>query len=99
MIQKTLRGRAVIALAAASLGLFGTLAPAFALSADAQTIVDQVKASNPDLKPVCSDKGQLTTAVTAAATALASAGKISADEASATAAGKEAGRYLYFHCS
>ncbi|WP_156831054.1 hypothetical protein [Kaistia granuli] len=72
---------------------------ALALSADAQTIVDQVKATTPNLKPVCSDRGQLTKAVTAATIALAEAKKINGDHAVARAAGQEAGRYLYLHCS
>jgi hypothetical protein len=84
-------------------GLFGLVAfggaPALALSSDAQTIVDQVKASTPNLKPVCSDRGALTKAVTAATMSLAEAKKINPDKAAATAAGEEAGRYLYFHCS
>jgi hypothetical protein len=70
--------------------------PAAALSSDAQLIVDGVKAANPTLKPVCSDRGKLTTAVTAVTTNLAKAGKIAGDP---RAAGQEAGRYLYFHCS
>lgn len=73
--------------------------PARALSPDAQAIVDQVKATTPDLKPVCSDRGALTKAVTAATIALAEAKKINSDRATARAAGQEAGRYLYLHCS
>jgi len=73
--------------------------PALALSSDAQAIVEQVRATTPNLKPVCSDRGALTKAVTAATIALAEAKKINSDKASATAAGQEAGRYLYFHCS
>jgi hypothetical protein len=72
--------------------------PALALSSDAQAIVDQVKATTPNLKPVCSDRGALTKAVTAATISLAEAKKINPDKATATAAGQEAGRYLYFHC-
>ncbi|BCP54191.1 hypothetical protein K32_28080 [Kaistia sp. 32K] len=72
---------------------------ALALSNDAQAIVDRVKATTPNLKPVCSDRGQLTKVVTAATIALAEAKKINGDHAVARAAGQEAGRYLYFHCS
>jgi hypothetical protein len=84
-------------------GLLAVLAlgsgPALALSSDAQAIVDQVKATTPNLKPVCSDRGALTKAVTAATISLAEGKKINPDKAAATAAGQEAGRYLYFHCS
>lgn len=73
-------------------------APALALSADAQTIVDRLKATIPDLKPVCSDRGKLTAAVTSATIALAEAKKINGDHAVARKAGQEAGYYLYFHC-
>jgi hypothetical protein len=97
MIYRTLRNRAAIALAASAIGLFAAAAPAFALSADAQTIVNKVTADNPNLKPICSDRAQLTTAVTAATEALAGANQINPAQAPAT--GKEAGRYLYFHCS
>ncbi len=83
-------------------GLFVGLAlgsgPALALSSDAQAIVDRVKATTPDLHPVCSDRGALTKAVTAATIALAEAKKINSDRATARAAGQEAGRYLYLHC-
>jgi len=71
---------------------------ALALSNDAQAIVDKVKASTPNLHPVCSDRGKLTDAVTAATIALAEAKKINGDHTVARAAGEEAGRYLYFHC-
>ena len=71
---------------------------AFALSNDAQAIVDRVKAMTPDLHPVCSDRGKLTQVVTAATIALAEAKKINGDHTVARAAGQEAGRYLYFHC-
>ena len=71
---------------------------ALALSADAQAIVDRVKATTPNLHPVCSDRGKLTEVVTAATIALAEAKKINGDHAVARAAGQEAGRYLYFHC-
>ncbi|HWJ74187.1 MAG TPA: hypothetical protein VNX29_13560 [Kaistia sp.] len=83
------------------LGVFaGSLLPAtaFALSADGQTIVDRLKATIPDLKPVCSDRNKLTAAVTAATIALAEAKKINGDHAIARKAGTEAGYYLYFHC-
>ena len=84
-------------------GLLAILAlgssPALALSSDAQAIVDQVRATTPNLKPVCSDRGALTKAVRAATISLAEAKKINPDKARATAAGQEAGRYLYFHCS
>lgn len=73
-------------------------APAFALSSDAQTIVDRLKATIPDMKPVCSDRGKLTAAVTSATIALATAKKINGDHAVARKAGQEAGYYLYFHC-
>lgn len=86
------------ALAGAALGLLGALAPALALSSDAQAIVDRVKATTPNLHPVCSDRGKLTQVVTAATIALAEAKKINGDHAVARAAGQEAGRYLYFHC-
>ncbi|WEK49650.1 MAG: hypothetical protein P0Y66_18375 [Candidatus Kaistia colombiensis] len=71
---------------------------AHALSKDAQTIVDRVKATTPNLHPVCSDRGMLTKVVTSATIALAEAKKINGDHAVARAAGQEAGRYLYFHC-
>lgn len=86
------------ALAGTALGLLGALAPALALSSDAQAIVDRVKATTPNLHPVCSDRGKLTQVVTAATIALAEAKKINGDHAVARAAGQEAGRYLYFHC-
>lgn len=88
----------VPALAGVALGLFGALAPALALSSDAQAIVDRVKATTPNLHPVCSDRGKLTQVVTAATIALAEAKKINGDHTVARAAGQEAGRYLYFHC-
>jgi len=81
-----------------ALGLFGALAPALALSSDAQAIVDRVKATTPNLHPVCSDRAKLTQVVTAATIALAEAKKINGDHTVARAAGQEAGRYLYFHC-
>lgn len=92
------RHRAAVALVAA-LGLLVSAAPAMALSADAQKIIDRVKADTPDLKPVCSDRGKLTTAVTSAVIALATAGQITSDKTQARVIGTEAGRYLYFHCS
>ncbi|MBN9027235.1 MAG: hypothetical protein J0H20_16945 [Rhizobiales bacterium] len=85
-------------LAGAALGLLAALAPAFALSSDAQAIVDRVRATTPNLHPVCSDRGKLTQVVTAATIALAEAKKINGDHTVARAAGQEAGRYLYFHC-
>lgn len=90
----TMRSARLAALA--GIALLCAAGPAAALSADAQQIVDGVKAANPALKPVCSDRGKLTTAVTAVVTDLAKAGKIAGDP---RAAGQEAGRYLYFHCS
>lgn len=95
-MQNSLRiaqGAAVCFLALAA----GTSA-AFALSNDAQAIVDRVKATTPELHPVCSDRGKLTQVVTAATIALAEAKKINGDHTVARAAGQEAGRYLYFHC-
>ncbi len=91
-------GLAALALAAALLtgGLAAT--PAFALSADAQAIVNRLQATIPDLKPVCSDRTKLTAAVTAATIALAEAKKINGDHDIARKAGTEAGYYLYFHC-
>lgn len=90
-------------IAAAFAGLVAAMAlgtgAALALSQDAQAIVDRVRATTPDLKPVCSDRGELTKVVTAATIALAEAKKINGDHAMARAAGQEAGRYLYFHCS
>jgi hypothetical protein len=91
------RAMATIA-AVLALSAFGG-GPALALSQDAQAIVDRVKATTPDLKPVCKDRNALTLAVTSATMALAEARKITPDKASATAAGREAGRYLYLHCS
>lgn len=78
--------------------LVAGLTPALALSEDAQTIVDRLKATIPDLKPVCSDRDKLTAAVTSATIALATAKKINSDREVARKAGTEAGYYLYFHC-
>ena len=78
--------------------LVAGLTPALALSQDAQTIVDRLKATIPDMKPVCSDRDKLTAAVTSATIALATAKKINGDHAVARKAGTEAGYYLYFHC-
>lgn len=97
MIDRAFGGRALAVLASVALGMVA--APAFALSADAQTIVNRVRADTPDLKPVCSNRAKLTTAVTNATITLATTKKINPDRSTATAAGQEAGRYLYFHCS
>jgi len=70
--------------------------PAFALSSDAQKIVDLVKKENPVLKPVCSDQSKLKTAVTEATTSLYKQGQIAGNPKSA---GQEAGKYLYQNCS
>ncbi|MBN9435118.1 MAG: hypothetical protein J0I45_22015 [Bosea sp.] len=91
-----MRRLSIPALAAAL--LVAGLTPASALSQDAQTIVDRLKATIPDLKPVCSDRDKLTAAVTSATIALATAKKINGDHAVARKAGTEAGYYLYFHC-
>ena len=83
-----------LALAAAVTVAFAV--PAFALSSDAQKIVDLVKKENPTLKPICSDQSKLKTAVTAATTSLYQQGQISGNPKSA---GQEAGKYLYLNCS
>ena len=95
---KCVRLNHVAAFAAALIVAGATASPAFALSDDAQSIVDRLKATIPDLKPVCSDRTKLTAAVTAATIALAEAKKINGDHAIARKAGTEAGYYLYFHC-
>lgn len=95
-MRRSMRGLSLPALAAAL--LVAGLTPALALSQDAQTIVDRLKATIPDLKPVCSDRDKLTAAVTSATIALATAKKINGDHAVARKAGTEAGYYLYFHC-
>ena len=77
------------------LGLAGGLGPAAALSADAQKIVDLVRKSNPDLHPVCSNRGKLKAAVTEATTLLAEAKQLLGNP---QAGGQEAGRYLYANC-
>ncbi|MCX5481591.1 hypothetical protein OSH08_21515 [Kaistia geumhonensis] len=91
-----MRSRSIPALAAAV--VLAGIAPAMALSQDAQTIVDRLKTTIPDLKPVCSDRDKLTAAVTSATIALATAKKINGDHDVARKAGTEAGYYLYFHC-
>ncbi len=96
--RMTLKRRLSAALAAAMLVAGLGAVPAFALSNDAQAIVDRLKATIPDLKPVCSDRTKLTAAVTAATIALAEAKKINGDHAIARKNGTEAGYYLYFHC-
>jgi hypothetical protein len=70
--------------------------PAYALSADAQKVVDLVKKENPVLKPVCSDQAKLRTAITEATTSLYKQGALSGNP---KAAGQEAGKYLYQNCS
>ncbi len=97
-IHASPRAASALALAAAILVAGLPVAPAFALSPDAQAIVDRLKATVADLKPVCSDRTKLTAAVTAATIALAEAKKINGDHDIARKAGTEAGYYLYFHC-
>ena len=53
--------------------------PAFALSADAQKIVDQVVATIPDVKPVCSDRKKLRTAVSDATKTLVKGKQLSGE--------------------
>lgn len=88
--------RAVLAgcLCAAGLGI-ATAIPAFALSADAQKIVDQITTTIPDVKPVCSDRKKLRTAVSEATKTLAKAKQLAGDP---KAAAQEAGKYLYANC-
>lgn len=83
-----------LALAAAATAALAV--PAFALSADAQKVVDLVKKENPVLKPVCSDQDKLRTAVTEATTSLYKEGQIAGNPKSA---GQEAGKYLYENCA
>lgn len=85
-------GRAMLALTL-SVGVAG---PVFALSADAQKVLDQVKKNTPNLASICSDRDKLKTAVTSATAALYKEQALSGDP---RAAGQEAGRYLYMHCS
>lgn len=85
-----------IAMAVAA--MLSTAVPAFALSADAQTIIKALSVKYPDLKPICSNRDKLKDAVTGAVVMLSAAKKISPDKAAAAAAGQEAGRYLYLHC-
>jgi len=83
-----------LALAAAATAVLAV--PAYALSADAQKVVDLVKKENPVLKPVCSDQDKLRTAVTEATTSLYKQGAFTGNP---KAAGQEAGKYLYQNCS
>jgi hypothetical protein len=83
-----------LALAAAATALLAV--PAYALSADAQKVVDLVKKNNPVLKPVCSDQDKLRSAVSDATMSLYKQGAFSGNP---KAAGQEAGKYLYQNCS
>jgi hypothetical protein len=91
-MQTRLLRRLVLAAAATA----ALAAPAYALSSDAQKIVDLVKKENPVLKPVCSDQDKLRTAITEATTSLYKQGQISGNPKSA---GQEAGKYLYQNCA
>jgi hypothetical protein len=82
-------------LALAAVALMALAGPVFALSADAQKVVDQVKKANPNLHPVCSDQAKLKSAVTEATKTLYEAKALSGDP---HAAGEEAGKYLYTNC-
>lgn len=83
-----------LALATASIAILA--APAYALSSDAQKVVDLVKKENPVLKPICSDQDKLRTAITEATTSLYKQGALTGNPKEA---GQEAGKYLYQNCS
>ena len=88
--------RAAFAGSLCAVGLaMATSSPALALSADAQKIVDQVVATIPDLKPVCSDRKKLRTAVSDATKTLAKGKKL---EGEPKPAAQEAGKYLFTNC-
>jgi hypothetical protein len=91
--MQTLLLRRLVLAAAATAAL---AVPAYALSSDAQKIVDLVKKENPVLKPVCSDQSKLRSAITEATTSLYKEGALSGNPKEA---GQEAGKYLYENCT
>ncbi|MBN9000225.1 MAG: hypothetical protein J0H54_12810 [Rhizobiales bacterium] len=76
-------------------GVLAGTGSAFALSADAQMVVDGVTAAGGATAPACSDVQKLTEVVTQVTTKLATEGKLTGD---AKAAGEEAGKAIYENC-
>jgi hypothetical protein len=79
-----------------AVGVLAGTSASFAISQDAQLIVDGVTAAGGASKPACSDVSALTKSVTDVTTQLAVAGKLKGGDPKA--AGKEAGEFLYANC-